>query len=122
MINLQNKLGITYAILDEATIIFRVKDAHAKRKHCKQMAEELSVEYRLQLAKAKEAAGEMSIAAVIKNMNKIEGQRHLFGYIWHMEGKVRGGSASQVTVTTEGVAREYMDRKDVEEMTAHNNK
>ena len=59
----------------------------------------------MQLTRAKEAAGGMSIAAAIKNMNKeIEGQQRLFGYIRHMEGKVCGGSASQVTVTTEGVA------------------
>ena len=65
----------------------------------------MSVEYRLPPAKAKEAAGEMSIAAAIKNMNKIERQRRLFGYIPH-----RGGSASQVTVTTEGVARDMWKR------------
>ena len=35
MINLQNKLGITYEILDKAAIILCVKDAFAKRKHCK---------------------------------------------------------------------------------------
>ena len=61
--------------------MLKVKEAFAKRKHCKKLAEDLSLEYRTQLAKAKEAAGEMSLASAIRNMNRIEGQRRLFGRI-----------------------------------------
>ena len=39
MMNLPNKFGIMYEIMDEATIILYVKAAFAKRKCCKQMAE-----------------------------------------------------------------------------------
>ena len=79
------------------------------------------MEYRMQLAKAKGAAGEMALASAIRNMNRIEGQRRLFSHIRHMEGKIRGGAATQVTITSNGVAREYTNRKDVEQKTALNN-
>lgn len=38
-----------------------------------------------------------------------------------MEGKIRGGSTTQVTVTSNGVAKEYTNRKEVEEKMAQNN-
>ena len=121
LINLQNKLGIKYVEMDEHALVLKVKEAFEKRKRCKKLAEELSLEYRTQLAKAKEAAGEMSLASAIRNMNRVEGQRRLFGHIRHMEGKIRGGSTTQVTVTSNGVAKEYTNRKEVEEKIAQNN-
>lgn len=75
IINLQNKLGIKYVDMDKHALLLKVKEASAKRKRCKTLTEDLSLEYRTQLAKAKEAAGEMSLASTIQNMNWIEGQR-----------------------------------------------
>ena len=98
LVVLQNKLNIKYETdLTDDEIINKVKECYAKRSHVKKMA--IFLEYRTQLAMAKEEAEEMKAAAFLRNMNLVESHRILFNNIRHMEGKLRGGSTTQVTVT-----------------------
>ena len=116
LIRLQNKLRIEYdptlSIEDVETNIVK---AYERRKACKAEAESLSPEYRTQLALAKEAAGNIKMAIHLRNMNRIEGVRRMFRNIRYMEGKIRGGSTIQVTVTDpNGTVREFTSKAQVE--------
>ena len=72
------------------------------------MAESLSLEYQTRLALSKEEGGELKETVYLRNINRIEGQRMYFRNISRMEGKVKGGSTSQVTVTSSsGITIEY---------------
>ena len=83
--------------------------------------ESLSIEYRSQLALAKEEAGEIKAATFLKNQNHIEAQRRLFRNIRHMEGKVKGGSTSKVTLQSTNGIEEYTSKQDIERLCAKEN-
>ena len=72
------------------------------------MAVSLSLEYRTKLAIAKEEVGEVKAAEYIRSLNRIEDQRKLFQNIRVMGKKIKGGSTSKVTITSEdGSIQEY---------------
>ena len=122
LIVLQNKLGITYEpnlLLPE--IERRIVDAHKHRHDCIKNDESLSIEYRTQLALAKEAAGELKAATFLKNQNYIEAQRRLFRNIRHMEGKIKGASTSKITIQSEEGMTEYTSKEDIERLCAKEN-
>ena len=63
------------------------------------MANSLSLEYRYQLALAKEDAGETTVAAYLRSLNNIEATRSLFQKKnRHVEGKLRDGATTQVII------------------------
>ena len=122
LITLQNKLGIQYEpnlVLPE--IEQRIIKAHKYRHVCIKNDESLSLEYRTQLAVAKEEAGEVKAATFLKNQNFIESQRRLFRNIRHMECKVKGMSTSKVTVHSEEGIQEYTSKEDIEHLCAQEN-
>ena len=122
LIILQNKLGIQYEpnlVLPE--IEQRIIKAHKYRHVCIKNDESLSLEYRTQLAVAKEEAGEVKAATFLKNQNFIESQRRLFRNIRHMECKVKGMSTSKVTVHSEEGIQEYTSKEDIEHLCAQEN-
>lgn len=116
LINLQRKLNIKYdPSLSLSAISAKAKQARLHRRECKANAESLSKEYRTQLAMAKEEAGEMKAAVALRNMNRVEGIRRLYRHIRFMEGKLKGGSISQVIVhDDDGITKEYTAKEDVE--------
>ena len=76
------------------------------------MAVSLSLEYRTRLAVAKEEAGEIKAAAYLKSLNLIEQQRKMFQNIKVMEGRIKGGSTSKVTVTSmDGSVKDFSIKK-----------
>jgi hypothetical protein len=123
LIKLQKQLGIKYdPNLTLQDIQDNIKISKQQRTKCYKEAESLSLEYRTQLAMAKEEAGEMKAATAIRNMNRIEGQRRLFRRIRHIEGKIKGGNTTQVTITSQdGSRKEYTSQKDVESNIITNN-
>ena len=63
---------------------------HTKqRSKCKKIAKNLSLEYRNQLAKAKEDAGETKAATYLRNLDSIESTRRLFRNIRYLEEKIK---------------------------------
>ena len=56
------------------------------------------MEYRAKLALAKEEAGEIKAAVLLKNKNKIEEQRRVARNVWRMEGKMKGGNTTKVVI------------------------
>ena len=122
LIVLQNKLGLIYEPnLLLAEIEQKLTEAHKHRHICIKNDESLSLEYRTQLALAKEAAGEIKAATFLKNQNFIESQRRLFRNIRHMEGKIKGLSTSKVTIQSEEGIREYTAKNDIERLCANEN-
>ena len=76
LIFLQHKLNLVYdPAITLVQIETKIKCAYQERKRCKELAECLSLEYRTQLALAKEAAGEIKSAAYLRKMNHVEAQR-----------------------------------------------
>ena len=71
---------------------------------------------------AKEEAGEIKVAVFLNNVNHIEAQKRSFRNIRHMEGNLKGGSISKVTVT-EGNDNimEYTDKTLIEKVIAAEN-
>ena len=123
LIRLQDKLRIEYdPKLSMEEIETNIVKAYERRKLCKQEAESLSMEYRTELAMAKESAGNIKMAVHLRGMNRLEGIRRLFRNIRFMEGKIRGGSTTQVTVTApDGTVREFTSRSEVEEQIIEEN-
>jgi hypothetical protein len=123
LINLQNQLGIQFdPTLSLQDIQSEIKQAKNNRTRCYKDAESLSIEFRTQLAMAKEEAGEVKAATALRNMNRIEEQRRLFRRIRHMEGKIQSGNTTQVTITSpNGTKQEYTAQKDVESKIIENN-
>ena len=113
---LQNKLGLPYdPTLSIEDIHHKLHEAQVERRRCKTIDEALSIEYRLQLAHAKEAAGTIKAAVHLRNMNRIEEIRTLFRNIRYMEGKIRAGASAQITVTNaDGTFSELTDKEEVE--------
>ena len=122
LIVLQNKLKLAYipnlTILD---INQQVLAAYKKRQICKDNAENLSIEYRTQLAMAKEAAGEGDAATFLRNMNNLEKTRRIYRNIRRMEKKSRGGCTSKVTISTHGIEKEYTDKDQIDQVCADEN-
>ena len=122
LIVLQKKLNMIYdPNLSLMKININIKEAHKKRKQCKEKAESLSLEYRTQLAVAKEEAGQGSAATILRNMNNIEASRRLFRNIRQMEGKLLGGCTSKLTTTINGVETEHTDKTDIDTACAAEN-
>jgi len=96
---LQNKLNMPYdASLSNDDIKKKLHEALVECRHCKSIDESLSIEFRSQLADAKEAAGTVKAAVHLQNMNRIEAIRTLFRNIRYIEGKMRAGASAQVTI------------------------
>jgi hypothetical protein len=119
---LQRKLNIVYdPALTLQQIILNIRLAYKERKKCMKIAESLSLEYRTQLALAKEEAGEIRAATFLRQMNHIEAQRRLFRNIRHMEGKIKGGCTSKVTQKINGIDVEFTKKEDIERLCATGN-
>ena len=122
LIVLQHKLNLVYnPAITLVQIETKIKCAYQERKRCKELAESLSLEYRTQLALAKEEAGEIKAAAYLRNMNHVEAQRRLFRNIRHTEGKIRGGCTSKVITKIDGIDVELTDKEDIEKLCAKEN-
>ena len=122
LIVLQNKLDLTFEPhLSLTEIEQRLVAAHKQRHICIKNDESLSIEYRSQLALAKEEAGEIKAATFLKNQNHIEAQRRLFRNIRHMEGKIKGGSTSKVTIQSPNGLEEYTSQHDIDRLCAQVN-
>ena len=117
LIRLQKKLEIKYERLSIDQMQVKLKEAHQRRKKYKKMAEEQSIEYRHQLAKAKEEAGNKSAASYLRDLNEKEAIRKLFHKIKTVEQKLRAGSTSHVQVTNaQGQKEIYHQQKDIEQI------
>ena len=123
LIVLQNKLSLTYDdSLTLAEITSKISDTYKSRRRIKQIADSLSLEYRMKLAQAKEEAGEGKAATYIRTLNNIERQRRLYQNIKVMENKIRGGSTSKVTTTYHnGVTKEFLSKASIEQVIANYN-
>ena len=122
LIVLQNKLKMNYIPnLTIQDINHQIQSAYKKRQACKQHAESLSLEYRTQLALAKEAAGEGDAAVFLRNLNNLEKTRRLFRNIRRMEKKSRGGCTSKVTTRANGVETEHTDKHTIDQVCAKEN-
>ena len=122
LIVLQNKLNLLYnATLSKNNIEVEISKAVQKLKQCKAYAESLNLEYRTQLALAKEEAGELKAAVYLRNVNHIEALRKIFRNIQHMEDKVRGGNTTKVTTTRDDVITEHTDSLPIEQLFATDN-
>jgi len=116
IIVLQKKLDLPH---DPSLSIDSVKHnlhmARVERRRCKSIDEALSIEFRSQLAEAKEAAGTIKAAVHLRNMNRIEAVRTLFRNIRYMEGKMRAGASAQIIVTNaDGSSSELTKKEEVE--------
>ena len=120
---LQNKLNIVYDnSLTLKEINSKITDCYQRKKKIVLMSESLSLEYRQQLATAKEAEGETKAATYLRNLNRIERQRQMFQNIRRMEGKLKGGSTNKVIITEDnGVIKEYNKKEDMEKVIAVSN-
>ena len=120
LIVLQNQLHIIYDnTLTMYEIVKQIKDCYQRKKKIVLMSESLSMEYRQQLAGAKEAEGEIKAATYLRNLNRVERQRKLFQNIRRMENKLRGGSTNKVVITDEyGITKEYNKKEDMEKVIA----
>ena len=122
LIVLQNKLEMQYTPnMSLLEVNLKITEAYKKRKQCKEKAESLSLEYRTQLALAKEEDGQGSAATILRNMNRVEASRRIFRNIRQMEGKLRGGCTSKLTTTVNGVEMEHTDRRDIDTACAAEN-
>ena len=112
LIVLQNKLMITY---DPNLTIPQIREkkleCYIQRRKCKNIAEQLSLEYRFRLAQARDDAGLGQAAAYIRSRNTIESQRRTFRNIRHIEQKIKGGATTHVTVTDENGSTRELNTK-----------
>ena len=120
LIVLQNKLQLTYdsslnvTKIEEQIVLARAS-RNSSRKECKRITEIVSLEYRTQLATAKDEAGEMKTYLLLNNINHIEAQRRLFRNIRHMKGTLQCGSTYKFTVTEgNGETKECTDKIPIE--------
>ena len=122
LIVLQNKLKIAYEPqLTFDDITQKIRNAHKYRRQCKQFADSLSLEYRTQLALAKEENGDTKAASYLKKLNYVESQRRLYRNIRHIEGKIRGGSTSKLITTNNGIEYEHTSKESIEKLCAAEN-
>lgn len=83
-----------------------------ERKKSKKYASELQLEYRHQLAKAKEAEDNISAATHIQNLTQQEYTRALFRRIRYLERKVSNLSTSRISVKMATGGEKEITRKD----------
>ena len=125
--NLLHRLGkkanIVYDnTLDRAGIASQLKLAHQKRKEFKLRAPAESLEYRNQLAAAKEKAGNLTAANHLRSMNEKEELRKLFRTIKIIEGKCNAGTTAKVQIINEeGLIESFTLQKEVEKVIANVN-
>ena len=122
IIVLQKKLNIIYnKDLTLQEIETEIRLAFKLLKQCKANAESLSLEYRTQLAIAKEEAGEGKAVTFLKNMNRHENQRRLYRNIRHMEKKIRAGATRKITCTVNDTTTEHTDKDIIESLIIDEN-
>ena len=122
LIVLQNKLNIKFN--NELTLVeieTKIRTAYKLMKKCKADAESLSLEYRTQLAIAKEEAGDIKAATFLLNMNRIENLRRIYRNIRYMEKKTRAGSTRKITCIINGIPVEYTGKAIIEYLMAQEN-
>ena len=104
LISMKNKLGIKYnANLSLTTLKKNITTCYKRRIRIKAMADSLRLEYRHQLAAAKEEAGEIKAATYIRNLNRVE----------KTEENFPAHQTDEVVVTKEGGERvEYVNKED----------
>ena len=117
LIGLQNRYNIEYEEnLSLSEIDKRLSEAILERRRCKEVDDSLQLEYRHCLANAKEAEGNIKAAVHLRNMNRIEAQRTCHRNIRYMEGKIRAGATSQLTIKLpNGSTRELTSKAEVEQ-------
>ena len=114
---LGRKLKIKYRTLTAKGIKGHLTKAHNERQEFKNRASSASLEYRNQLAKAKEEAGDLTAANYLRQLNEKEAIRKLFGSIRAVEQKLHAGATSQIQVKQEdGQIQQYTDQKEIEEI------
>ena len=117
LIVLQHKLNITYEPdLSLAQIKEKKYECYLHRRKCKNISEQLSLEYRYRLAQAREDAGLGQAAAYIRTRNTIESQRRTARNIRHIEQKIKGGATTHVVLTDpDGKTREITQKVQMED-------
>ena len=116
IVSLRAKLGIKHATPVGITEIDdSLQTAIKNRKLCKQHAEDLQLEYRHRLAKAKEQEDNIPAATHINNLTQQENTRILFRRIRYLEKKIANLSTSRVTISDEnGSHKEVTKQADIE--------
>ena len=113
---LGKKVKVKYKVLTTTGIKRKLNQAHEDRREFKKRASTASLEYRNQLAKAKEEAGNLEAAQYLRQLNDTEAIRKLFGTIRAVEQKINAGATSQVQITKEdGTTVQYTNKKEIEE-------
>ena len=120
---LQKKLDLQHdPSLSIEDIQHNLHIARVERRRCKSIDEALNIEFRSQLAEAKEAAGTIKASVHLQNMNRIEAVRTLFRNIRYMEGKMRAGASAQIIVTNaDGSSSELTKKEEVESAIIQSN-
>ena len=122
LIRLQKRLRIRYTRITKAQVKTKLKEAHNRRRKYKKEAVQQSMEYRNQLAKAKEEAGNKTAANYLRELNEKEAIRILFHRIKLVEKRINAGSTSQVQTTrADGTIERYILREDIEKAIMENN-
>ena len=112
---LGKKVKIKYRVLTTKMIKKQINKAHDERRKFKQRASTASLEYRNELAKAKEDAGDLEAAQYLRQLNETEAIRKLFGTIRAVEQKINAGATSQVQITqANGNSIKYTEKEDIE--------
>ena len=96
---LGTKLHIAYKTITLKQISTELDKAHEKRRQFKAQATSHSLEYRNQLAKAKEEAGDKKASTYLKELNEKEAIQKLFHMIKIVEDRIKAGALSQISIT-----------------------
>ena len=116
LIRMQKRLSIDYERLTKAAVKIKLKEAHERRRKYKKIATEQSMEYRNQLAQAKEEAGNKTAATYLRELNEKEAIRILFHRIKLIEKRINAGTTSQIQRTQEdGTIVKLVLRKEIEQ-------
>ena len=119
---LGRRLCIQYTPLTLQGLNINLSKAHKERSLFKLRATSASMEYRNQLAKAKEDAGDLSAANYLRQLNTTEATRKLFSNIRAVEQKLRAGSTSQVQITkNDGEVILHTDKEAIEKVISQVN-
>jgi hypothetical protein len=122
ILSLQKKLRLTVQCTSLPEAEDNLLRAIKEWKKCKKYAPELQMEYRHQLAKAKEEEDNIPAATHIRNLTKQEDTRALFRRIRYLEQKVANLSTSRISVTTStGVEKEFTRKDQIEHLIIRSN-